>query len=691
MIKGYCDGSKISLAAPSDILTLQELELSNKRKSLKPVEFNNENMLKDNNNNNLPALDGSNYNSGNGSGKMSPRKKTLARLRSHNEVNKKEEGTKIDISKSKRSRLHDKLSLWKSDTNHENGNNGKQKLFHAKSGLSLRKSTSFTRGKQSIDEDSQKVNAPIIEHGKKNIAKTSNSNIKSNNNNNNNNNNENAAIFKVKKTPVTSSIEKNLKLQNDKQKPITSTTVLDDKISLFSFNKAKITAFENGSSLANDDMPSSFDVSFNSLDKVIGHGFFEIYQIHGGSVTYLQCGSVVYPLLPKLKILRTSLNQFILFLSNPERYWQIFICCRDTKVLKSLENSFKKVCKYRDLYVPFLNEEDELQVKELQLKEQQVKEPQERNRQFKTTSPIVRENSKKSISSITSEMACFNINYKDNLKTPNNFTSSSTPPAKINPSPQNFNFKQPTNMPIIKRVSSNTSSLDSELDELQEITNGTLNQPRSKSSSVVTSDIQSIDKQINIKKHQWNPKNPRSRPSLDFVKSTPKLSPKSSFAISVDNRNSSFDTLHSKHNSLYIAESSWMDPDDGIDVTYKEFSNDEESNSTTILKRSPNSSRTVYKNLEFIPPKRFSSAFPSESNKGPAAIKDNRRSTTDSTLFVPTQESRLTDYKRELKQLSTRGLKLDRNEVKGLLMDSNEEEQTKLYKRQSIIGKIWGW
>lgn len=113
---------------------------------------------------------------------------------------------------------------------------------------------------------------------------------------------------------------------------------VDEKISLFKFKSSKILVFDK----------------YNDLSgRLLSHGEFEIFQLHNGDVTYLSCGSsFIYPLLPKLKILRISSNQFILPLVNPERYWKISINSSDVKVLNNLQTILEKVVEFRNLVLP---------------------------------------------------------------------------------------------------------------------------------------------------------------------------------------------------------------------------------------------------------------------------------------------------------------------------------------------------
>lgn len=118
---------------------------------------------------------------------------------------------------------------------------------------------------------------------------------------------------------------------------------VDEKTTLFKFTSSKILVFD-------DDINNSENNL--SLGRLLGHGEFEIFQLHNGDVSYLSCGpSFIYPLLPKLKILRINLNQFILPLVNPERYWKIFINTENPDTIEKLENALEGVIRYRNLFV----------------------------------------------------------------------------------------------------------------------------------------------------------------------------------------------------------------------------------------------------------------------------------------------------------------------------------------------------
>lgn len=113
----------------------------------------------------------------------------------------------------------------------------------------------------------------------------------------------------------------------------------EGKVSLFRHGSARIVDFQE-----------QLHKELQALGTLLGHGSLEIFQLHSGTVTYLACGrQFVYPLLPKLRILRTSRNQFVLPLVNPERFWKIHLEEATQQELESLEEVLKPLVKYTSL------------------------------------------------------------------------------------------------------------------------------------------------------------------------------------------------------------------------------------------------------------------------------------------------------------------------------------------------------
>lgn len=87
-----------------------------------------------------------------------------------------------------------------------------------------------------------------------------------------------------------------------------------------------------------------------ALGNLLACGVLEIFQLHKCDVTYMSCGeSFVYPLLPKLNILRTSDLNFVLPLANPRRYWKIILGTVDQNLIARLENVLRSVVRYTNL------------------------------------------------------------------------------------------------------------------------------------------------------------------------------------------------------------------------------------------------------------------------------------------------------------------------------------------------------
>lgn len=118
---------------------------------------------------------------------------------------------------------------------------------------------------------------------------------------------------------------------------------LDGKISLFKFKSSKILVY--------DEQLNEYGDMSTVSGRLLGHGELEIFHLHNGDVSFLSCGrSIIYPLLPKLKILRTGFNEFILPLLNSKRYWKILVNSDNIEIINKLIISFQSVVIYRSLY-----------------------------------------------------------------------------------------------------------------------------------------------------------------------------------------------------------------------------------------------------------------------------------------------------------------------------------------------------
>lgn len=212
---------------------------------------------------------------------------------------------------------------------------------------------------------------------------------------------------------------------------------LDNRQVLFKCHKAKITCFASNQGSSEDFL--DFDVSnLNSKDGVIGQGELEIYSIlQDKQMNYLKCGSkLIYPIFPKMKILRISEIQFIMALSNPERYWLISLDQTELDIstkLNELVNCLKNICSFRNLYIP-------------------VSRPVDTEKLHKRD--------EESVKSVTSELACFDLSKSETddivSKNTTNITEETTSRHRANNSGEN-----------LSKTLSNQSSLDLELDEFE--------------------------------------------------------------------------------------------------------------------------------------------------------------------------------------------------------------------------------
>lgn len=291
----------------------------------------------------------------------------------------------------------------------------------------------------------------------------------------------------------------------------------EERVTLFQFSKANIYSFE--------EMADNLE---EKQGRLLGHGKFEVYQMHMKKVSYFQCGSVVYPIFPRLKILKIARNQFILPLSNPERYWRIVIESHDNSVIKELENVFRNICHYRNVYI--------------QSSEPEASTPNPISASITspTTIAIPTSKSQASLSSITTAVACFALE-SDTSTFVEQISSESTPlpNANVLQSPENDDSE----------TQSVVSSLDSALgdltDERKEKPNHFIPEQLdtsryyTPSSSVYHTTMMEESRDTIL-----------CSPTFESSRILPK--PRSSVARSA------------RSASLYIAESSWMDPTDDL-------------------------------------------------------------------------------------------------------------------------------
>lgn len=87
------------------------------------------------------------------------------------------------------------------------------------------------------------------------------------------------------------------------------------------------------------------------LRVLIARGAFQIYRMLGQSATYLKCGQLVHPILPKMRLWRVLFNRFILPQPNPGKYWLLELndACSISEMAQ-LETILYASCTYHRVY-----------------------------------------------------------------------------------------------------------------------------------------------------------------------------------------------------------------------------------------------------------------------------------------------------------------------------------------------------
>lgn len=278
------------------------------------------------------------------------------------------------------------------------------------------------------------------------------------------------------------------------------------KNTLFQFSDTKIMSFDNLDDNENDEK-----------GRLLGIGKFEIFQLHQNKVSYLQCGKVIHPILPRLKILKISKNQFILPLLNPERYWRIILQTDDENVLQDLETSFQKICQFRNLVV-----KESAPVSTVSNVVEQIEKKLQTGADHGTTcKPLIKSTSN---SSISTTLACLGLES-------NSINSTNS-----------------------------TNTLDLFLDELDSQTKSNI--PTTKDNILINEEM--IRQDLADTTIYFTPEpsmNEISLPSINDISTmnnTSKLGNKNSIIF-----DQSILSKSSHSTSLYTQESSWMDPIDG--------------------------------------------------------------------------------------------------------------------------------
>ncbi|KAK6201224.1 inheritance of peroxisomes protein 1-domain-containing protein [Scheffersomyces amazonensis] len=391
--------------------------------------------------------------------------------------------------------------------------------------------------------------------------------IKSPASNNNNNNNNNTSTSTTNTT--TNNHNNNIDANGN------STLDMEDKVTLFKYKSAKILVYESSYTSTNGG-------------TLLSSGELEIFQLHKGDITYLSCGSsFIYPLLPKLKLLRISSNEFIIPLLNPARYWKIVINSDEPNVIQVLQGTFERIVNYSSLLENDNNINNNINNNNENLEQttpttfnhfplisHEIPEsppsaplsPHDNGLQFNhnisplkrsiPTSPFLQSqptlNKKSSSHSITTAMACLDVSTK-NLIHPK--------PKRL---PTNSNPYQLNNLHE-EDTKSDSSSMDSLLDEYEENITNTKSITFTKSRPPTRP--QSITSSIKFPHHPHPPPHPPQF-SRTYIQDSEQEFPSTS--LSEYNRTHNGVAARSRRSSrseLYNSESNWMEPNFDLSQT----------------------------------------------------------------------------------------------------------------------------
>jgi hypothetical protein len=83
-------------------------------------------------------------------------------------------------------------------------------------------------------------------------------------------------------------------------------------------------------------------------ERIVAHGRFQVFTLHNDKVTYIKCGDAVQAILPKLRLWRTSLSQFIFPQPIPGRYWRVELFRSTYKIADDLRMALEQSCCFLD-------------------------------------------------------------------------------------------------------------------------------------------------------------------------------------------------------------------------------------------------------------------------------------------------------------------------------------------------------
>lgn len=98
-------------------------------------------------------------------------------------------------------------------------------------------------------------------------------------------------------------------------------------------------------------LEDSEDFKQRRKNLLVAQGKFQIYKMLGKAAAYVRCGQFIHPILPKMRLWRVLVDQFIFPQPNPGKYWRLEISQLAMEDADALENIFYDSCLYQKIYV----------------------------------------------------------------------------------------------------------------------------------------------------------------------------------------------------------------------------------------------------------------------------------------------------------------------------------------------------
>lgn len=235
---------------------------------------------------------------------------------------------------------------------------------------------------------------------------------------------------------------------------------LDDLVVLFSGQQARITQFTvyNYNASRDFDVPPP-DNSMRSPESLVSQGILKVYKILAKKAAFLQCGlKFVHPVLPKSRLWRTNVHEFLLPQPIPGKFWRIELIetngneAQEETVcaaLDELETAFRTTCLYRNEYRPLPQLEPEPEPEPGANLDLPLSPPASRSSTPLANSPISASRSAESIApepsagNQASQISVVGLGLKSSVKNSNPSISSAELQAENIPVTPRRNFTAP--------------------------------------------------------------------------------------------------------------------------------------------------------------------------------------------------------------------------------------------------------